>query len=249
MSADEVRQAFLDQAKYCDALGSPFTARICRLHAERLETGGAVADLILNWPGNPSSSADSVPLRIAGCLHALVLEGTDSLLSIAYPPARSDDDALWAAVVRAFEAHADFILERLKSAPQTNEVRRSGALLPGFLTLAQTFGKPLVVSEVGASAGLNLQWDRYRYTLGDTAWGDPDSPVLISPECRVPSLTSEVAPAATSIPSMRPTRSNGCACSPISGPTRPIASPAPAARSISPPGISCISKGPMPSIG
>jgi hypothetical protein len=184
MSADEVRQAFLDQAKYCDALGSPFTARICRLHAERLETGGAVADLILNWPGNPSSSADSVPLRIAGCLHALVLEGTDSLLSIAYPPARSDDDALWAAVVRAFEAHADFILERLKSAPQTNEVRRSGALLPGFLTLAQTFGKPLVVSEVGASAGLNLQWDRYRYTLGDTAWGDPDSPVLISPEWR-----------------------------------------------------------------
>jgi hypothetical protein len=184
MSADEVHQAFRDQAKYCDALGSPFTARLCRLHAGRLEPGNAVSDHILNWPGNPASTADSVPLRIAGCLHALVLEGRDSLLSLAYPPDRSDDDALWSAIARAFEAHADFILERLKSPPQTNEVRRSGALLPGFLTLAQMFSKPLVLSEVGASAGLNLQWDRYRYTLGDMSWGDPASPVLIAPEWR-----------------------------------------------------------------
>lgn len=174
MSGDDVRQAFLDQAKYCDALGSPFTARICRLHAERLAAGSAVADHILNWPGNPAASADSVPLRIAGTLHALVLEGRDSLLSIAYPPDQTDDEALWIAITHAFEIHADFILDRLRSAPQTNEVRRSGALLPGFLTLAQMYGKPLVLSEVGASAGLNLQWDRYRYKLGDATWGDPE---------------------------------------------------------------------------
>jgi hypothetical protein len=184
MTSDAVRQAFLDQAKYCDALGSPFTARLCRLHAERLEPGNAIADLTLDWPGNPSSSADSVPLRIAGSLHALVLEGKDSLLSIAYPPDQVDDDALWAAVIHAFTTHADFIAERMKSAPQTNEVRRSGALLPGFLTLGARFGKPLVLSEVGASAGLNLQWDRYRYKLGDSSWGNPDSPVVIGPEWR-----------------------------------------------------------------
>ena len=184
MSSESVRQAFLDQAKSCDALGSPFTARVCRLHGERLEPDNRVAEHILNWPGNPTPSADSVPLRIAGCLHAVVLAGKDGLLSIAYPPDETDDDALWAAITHAFTAHADFILERLKSAPQTNEVRRSGALLPGFLTLGARFGKPLVLSEVGASAGLNLQWDRYRYGLGETSWGDPASPVSIEPEWR-----------------------------------------------------------------
>lgn len=206
MTFPSIRQAFLDQAKYCDALGSPFTARVCRLHAERLEPGTAVADHLLNWPGNPSASADSVPLRIAGCLHALVLEGRDALLSIAYPPARSDDDALWAAISQAFVSHADFILERLTSPPQTNEVRRSGALLPGFLSLGARFGKPLVLSEIGASAGLNLQWDRYRYVLGDAAWGNPDSPVLISPEWR-----GNPAPAASLVVADRA----GCDLNPV----------------------------------
>ncbi len=181
---DRVRNAFLQQAAACDALGSPFTARLCRLFAERLQPGQAVADRILGWQGDPAPSADSVSLRIAGTLHALVLEGKDSLLSVAYPPDQSDDDALWMAVAHAFETHADFILQRLTSAPQTNEVRRSGALLPGFLTLGQLFGKPVVLSEVGASAGLNLQWDRYRYRLGEADWGDPESPVMIAPEWR-----------------------------------------------------------------
>jgi len=76
----------------------------------------------------------------------------------------------------------DFISERMKSPPQTNEVRRSGALLPGFMTLGRLLGKPLVLSEVGASAGLNLQWDRYRYQIGGLTWGDPSAPVSIEPD-------------------------------------------------------------------
>lgn len=44
-------------------------------------------------------------------------------------------------------------------------------------------GKPLVLSEVGASAGLNLQFDRYRYRLGDLVWGE-QSDVFLSPEWR-----------------------------------------------------------------
>ena len=96
MSSERVRQAFLDQAQYCDALGSPFTARVCRLFAQRLAPGGAVADTILNWSGDPSSKADSVPLRIAGCLHALVLEGRDAALAAAYPPTATEPyPALW----------------------------------------------------------------------------------------------------------------------------------------------------------
>ena len=182
--SETIRTAFLKQAAGCNMLGSSFTARLCRLFAERLRPGTAVADHIIGWPGDPLPSADSVPLRIAGCLHAVVLEGRDPGLAAAYPPNETDDDALWSAVVGAMSEHAAFILDRMNSAPQTNEVRRSGALLPGFLLIGKIFGKPLVLSEVGASAGLNLQWDRYRYDLGGHVFGPPDSPVLIAPEWR-----------------------------------------------------------------
>jgi len=33
--------------------------------------------------------------------------------------------------------------------------------------------------EVGASAGLNLRWDSYRYEAGERVWGDAHSPVRI----------------------------------------------------------------------
>lgn len=184
MTSDTIRDAFRQQAAACDMLGSPFTARVSRLHAERLEPGSPVADSILGWRGDPSPSADSVPLRIAGCLHALVLEGRNDTLATVYPPSTVDDDTLWSAIRDAETSDAAFILDRLKSAPQTNEVRRSGALLPGFLLIGEMSGKPLILSEIGASAGLNLQWDRYRYDLGTRPFGDPGSPVLIAPEWR-----------------------------------------------------------------
>jgi hypothetical protein len=60
--------------------------------------------------------------------------------------------------------------------PQTNEVRRSACLLPGFLSIAAETGLPLACLELGASAGLNQLWDRYRYDYGAAgAWGDPAS--------------------------------------------------------------------------
>ncbi|ATN35502.1 hypothetical protein ACO34A_16995 [Rhizobium sp. ACO-34A] len=183
--ADIVRQSFLRQAKACGDLGSPFTARLCTLLAERLDEDTSVGKLILNWPGDPTGTGDAVALRLAGSLHALVLSGSDSSLVAAYPPNIVGDEILWQACRSAFERDAAFILQRLRSAPQTNEVRRSAALLPGFLTIARLFDKPLVLSEVGASAGLNLQWDRYSYGLGDFTWG-PESSVSLTPEWQGP---------------------------------------------------------------
>jgi hypothetical protein len=166
-----IRQSFLRQAKACADLGSPFTARLCTLAAERLTDETRVGATILAWPGNPDGTGDALALRLAGTLHALVRSGRDPALSAVYPPHQVDDDTLWAAIKAALRRDEAFILERLRSAPQTNEVRRSCALLPGFLTIAALTGKPLILSEVGASAGLNLQWDRYSYHLGDFSWG------------------------------------------------------------------------------
>ncbi len=38
---------------------------------------------------------------------------------------------------------------------------------------------PLRLLEVGASAGINLRWDRYRYEADEFSWG-PASPLTIS---------------------------------------------------------------------
>jgi hypothetical protein len=64
---------------------------------------------------------------------------------------------------------------------QTNEVRRTAALVGGFLDVAGATGLPLRTLEIGASAGLNLRWDRFRYESDTGAvWGDPASPVRLA---------------------------------------------------------------------
>jgi hypothetical protein len=64
---------------------------------------------------------------------------------------------------------------------QTNEVRRCGCLLPAFTHVTQQAGgRPLALVEIGASAGLNLLWDRYGYNYGiGRRYGNPRSPVQI----------------------------------------------------------------------
>ena len=181
-TSEIVRQSFLRQAKACDDLGSPFTARLCRLVAGRLTDNTEVGRQLLRWRGDPTSAGDALALRLAGALHALVRSGRDPALAAVYPPhGDADEESLWAAIDAALRNDEAFILDWLRSPPQTNEVRRSGALVAGFLTIAGLFGKPLVLSEVGASAGLNLQWDRYAYRLGAVSWG-PASSVTLSPD-------------------------------------------------------------------
>lgn len=186
MNEDSVRAAFERQARACTALGSPFTARLCQLAAARLDTSDAVFRTILTWPGDTSARGDALPLRFAGALHALVLSDQDADLQAVYPPHDVTDDDLWNAITKTTGRHAPFILERLTSAPQTNEIRRSAVLLPGFLTITARFGLPLDLAEIGASAGLNLQWDKYQHRLGGIEWGDEASAVHLAPDWQGP---------------------------------------------------------------
>ena len=186
--AAAIRAAFREQSTACAALGSPFTARLCRVLADRLSPTVAVSSRILSWSGDVGPSGDSVPLRLCGALHERVLAGDDALRAV-YPPNDASDDMLWAALIGAFRRHQAAILARLASPPQTNEVRRSAVLLPGFLSIARRFsGLPFVMSELGASAGLNTNWNRYAYGLGPRRWGDSQSPVSLAPDWRGPLL-------------------------------------------------------------
>jgi hypothetical protein len=168
-----IRKAFRDQAAACAALGSPLMERLMAGLATALKSGNPVADLVLGWPGDPSSSADSVPLRLAGGLHALTLTGKDPALAAAYASGADPTDAALAAIRR----HPAFLLDWLASPPQTNEVRRSAPLIAAAHWLTARFGLPLVLCELGSSAGLNLLWDHYALRIGDRTFG-PKKPVL-----------------------------------------------------------------------
>ena len=180
-TTSDIIQAFRAQAEACKKLGSPFMTSLLVCAARELECRGSIAGLLAGWPGNPQ--ADAVPLRLAAALHALALSGTDRNLGTLYTAAGAGaDDALWSAARAAIVAHRDRVEQFLGSPPQINEVGRSAVLLGGFLTVADvTRGLPMRLLEIGASAGLNLLWDQYRYKLGGRAeWGEPDSPVRIT---------------------------------------------------------------------
>ncbi|NJR13859.1 MAG: DUF2332 family protein [Phyllobacteriaceae bacterium] len=65
--------AFQRQSEACEALGSPFTAQLCRRIASVGLPQGAVHQRLTHWPGDVTSKGDSVPLRVAGALHRLAL--------------------------------------------------------------------------------------------------------------------------------------------------------------------------------
>ena len=174
---EKLRRAFRDQADACGNLGSPFMARLCTLVADHLEPNCALTQRMFDWPGDVSASGQSVPLRLAGALHSLVLRG-DPGLSAVYPPQAVDDKTLWQTIDFAIIKHARDIETTLDSAPQTNEVRRSAVLIAAGHLLTAEYGLPFVFSELGASAGLNLNWDRYGMALPGTTLG-PENPVLM----------------------------------------------------------------------
>jgi len=113
-------------------------SRLCRLFSEHLFEDDAVSTYLLNIKRTDSFWSHALALRVAGALHALVLSDKCEVLKSVYPPYHSGvtDDAIWKAVSHAMQTHADFFIPYLNSAPQTNEVRRSSVLLPGFLTIA-----------------------------------------------------------------------------------------------------------------
>lgn len=178
-------KAFRYQAESCAHLGSPFMARLMGVLADHLTPDAPLTQRMFDWPGDLGPRGASVPLRLAGALHALRLAGDAGLMAV-YPPHTPDDAALWAAVVTALSEHADFIDNFIDSPPQTNEVRRSAALIAGAHVVADKYPLPFVISELGSSAGLNLMWDHYALVAGQARLG-PDNPAMVlRPEWRGP---------------------------------------------------------------
>lgn len=180
MMPKALRDAFVFQAEACRQLDSPFMGQLCDLLATRDWPESTLRDLYFGWQGDIGPSAQSLPLRLAGGLHALVLQG-DALAEV-YPPMTVSNDILWVAVADAIIRKNDFLFHWVQSAPQTNEVRRAAVLIAAGGLLAQRFGLPLQVSELGASGGLNLMWDQFAMDIDGTRYGAPVSDVVLTPE-------------------------------------------------------------------
>lgn len=156
---------------------APFAADLLQAILRDFEAGGRWRQLLGGWPANPI--ADAAALRALAVAHRLALKGVEPFAGVF---ARLDrDPAVLDGIARAAAAWPQ-TAEWISNPPQTNEVMRSAVLLGGFLTVARAHGLPLRMREMGCSAGLNLWWDRYRYRLGQTEWGPPDSPVGLEPK-------------------------------------------------------------------
>lgn len=171
---------FVAQAQACAAIGSPFTAELCRAIPDAMGDSG-FARRIRTWPGE--AGPDALALRACGGFHALVLAGIASDLARIYPPHEVDASVMRAVLADAIADHDAFLTAYLDSPPQTNEAGRSSMLLGAALHLARATRLPLTTLEVGASAGLNLWFSRYAFDLGHgLKWGRPGAPLTIASE-------------------------------------------------------------------
>lgn len=160
--------------------------QLLTLLADHWPEDSAIATRFAQFEGNIGPAGASLPLRMAGGLHALVLTGRAPDLAALYPPAQATDAALLAGVLAAMDAQEAFLLDWIESPPQTNEVRRSAALMAGASVVAEHFDLPVVLSELGASGGLNLMWDHYALSLPGAQSTPPDPALTLSPDWEGP---------------------------------------------------------------
>jgi len=181
MLAEGLPEAFQLQAEFCRQMGSPTYAEILGRCHDDLRAGGLTAKVMDGWVGRPVPEA--VVLRLAGAVHRLALCGDAPALARHYPSCGGAPafPGAWEAFCGTVEDNFDYVRRELSRQVQTNEVNRCAALMGGFRHIAaRTNSLPLRTLEIGTSAGLNQNWDRYRYRRnGEHLWGDPGSPVEI----------------------------------------------------------------------
>ena len=179
--------AFDRQAAWCRQ-PSPFSARVLAQSRRWLQADKEAHAALSAVDADPLAAA--VSLRWLAALHHLALQGLQPWAGL-WPPAASPathealDAAISSAITIAWLTQQPALRKALALPPQTNEVQRSVALLPGLLHVAAQTAMPLEVIEIGASAGLNLWCDHYRHEHehehehGTWVWGDRSSALTL----------------------------------------------------------------------
>jgi hypothetical protein len=182
------------QADGCAHMGSRLYGALLGAAADDVEAGGPAWAVLADHvaPGR----ADALALRLMAAVHRLVLLRQAPALALHYPSVggtAADPDAACEAFLDLLAARTADVRERVALPCQTNEVGRTAALVGGFLDTAAATGLPLRILELGASAGLNLRWDRFRYGGGGATWGPAGSPVDLTGLWRIPPPVPDAA--------------------------------------------------------
>lgn len=194
MPASPIHDHFIEQAGWNEGLGSPFTAGLLREMAGDYLAGGPVATLCKDWPGNPRK--DALGLRILGALHHGVLDGSAPGLAAVFPGGgrAAGPGAAWPVARDWLSENSPHVARFIQRPPQTNETRRSLAMLPGFLELAARYDMPMDILELGASAGLNQNWDRFNYDAGSWQWRGGSDVLIMTDWSGAPPLHLDIRP-------------------------------------------------------
>jgi hypothetical protein len=176
---DHLRAACQDQALSCARMNAPFMTALLMNLPDAWITGGALDRACDAFSGDLTGTGAALFLRIAGGLHYLALTKADPALAAVYPPNGTErpEDTLRGALDR----HDAFLADWIRRPPQTNEVGRSGVLIAAVRQLLSQHDLPLHLLELGASAGLNLLFDRYDFATGDQMPPVRPSNVLLQP--------------------------------------------------------------------
>ena len=175
-------RAFRDQSETCTRMGSPLMGRVLNILAENWDHNSALGRKMTTYQGDIGPAGHSLPLRLCGGLHALVLLDRDGPLRAAYPPNSASDARLQDAVLKALKTHENFLIEWTQSPPQTNEVRRSASLIAMAHVALSHFDRPIALSELGASGGLNLMWDHFALATGHGRTGPTGAVLTLEPD-------------------------------------------------------------------
>ncbi|GAB2668746.1 DUF2332 domain-containing protein [Kribbella swartbergensis] len=154
-------------------------ADLCRLLVDDYEVGGVSSAVLAGYEDRPFG--DAIALRLLGSVHRLVLAGEVPELAAFYPSVGGTWDPVlgWEAFEQVLQSRSAELRALLTQPPQTNEVGRAAALYGGLLQLVDAVPLPVRLFEIGASGGLNLRADHFRYNVADgTSFGRADSPVV-----------------------------------------------------------------------
>jgi hypothetical protein len=153
---------------------------LMRAMADDLEHGGPVQDICAGLEEAPAGWV--VQLRLLAGLFRIVLTGRAPELEPYYPclGGTADPGSAWPSVRKVLGVHIEELHDALDIAPQTNEVGRANALVLGIFAAVHRTGRSRVrLLEPGASAGLNLLVDQFRFINESWAFGPPESLVRL----------------------------------------------------------------------